>query len=701
MSDVPLSLVANPRLSRWLGFAEPGVVELRTGKVEIGQGIGGALIQIAADELDIDPGRISLVAGDTATTPDEGWTSASISIEQGGAAVRHVCADVRRRFVEAAAAALGAKPEQMRVADGVFTAAGSNAGVDYWQLAPRVDLDRDYMPGASPKPDAHYRHVGRPRARPDLPVKLAGGGFIHDIVLPGMLHGRVVRPPRAGCTLLDLDRAAIETLPGVIALVVDGSFVGIVAAREEEAIAAASLAERHLVWSGGTPLFDLAARLRSLPAHRTEVSRSGAGAPAAGRVHRSSYSKPLIAHASIGLLCALADASDGLTVWTQSQGVFPLRANLARALGLAPEQVRVIHRPGAGCYGHNGADDVALDAALLARAIGRPVRVLWSRADELAQAPFGSAMAVDLEATLGDDGAVLDWRHEAWSATRLSRPGWGDGVNLLAASMLAHPHAPSATADPAQVPFGGGGSRNAIPLYDFPRHEVIYNLVDAAPLRTSALRSLGAFANVFAIESFIDELAAAAGVDPVAYRVRHMADPRAVDVIEAAAALAAWDPMAAGTGERGRGFGFAQYKNKAAWCAVVVEVELAERVRVRRVCAAVDAGLLIDPDGVRNQIEGGIIQAISWTLLEQVTVGTDGIGAVSWDSYPILGFADVPEIVVTLLDRPGEPSRGVGECAAGPVAAAIANAVHHAMGVRVRDLPLTPETLMRAIEEPN
>jgi len=702
VTAVPADLAANPRLDRWISVLPDGRVELRVGKVEIGQGIGAALALIAAEELDVPPARIRVVAGDTAVCPDELWTSASISVQAGGAAVRHAAAEVRALFAAAAALRLNAAPEEIEVADGVFRASGRERGIGYGELAAAVRLDRAPSPGARTKPASAYAVVGRAPERPDLEERIRGAGFVHDVAVPGMLHGRVLRPPRPGARLAGIDVEALRALPGVEAVVVDGSFVGIAARREEQAVRAAEKAAAAAAWTGGAPLPPGSASPRDVldgrPSVRRVVAGDPDGAPLPDGVRvRVSASRPFLAHASVGLCCALAAPADGgLTVWTHSQGVFPLRAGIARVLGLPVEAVRVVHAPGAGCYGHNGADDVALDAALLARATGRPVRVLWTRAQEIADAPLGSAMAVDVEAVLGPDGRVAAWSQRVRSFTHLTRPGWGDGVNLLSAWLLAEPFAPSATADPGQVPHGGGGDRNAVPLYAFPRTDVAYDLVLDAPFRTSALRSLGAFANVLAIEAAMDEMAEAAGRDPVAFRLDHLDDPRARAVIEAAARLAG-PPPRHGDAAAGRGYGFARYKNTGAYCAVAVDVEVDREVRVRRVAAAVDAGLAVDPDGVRNQVEGGIVQAVSWTLTEEVRVEGDGLRLASWDDYPILGFGEVPEIDVDVLDRRDDPPLGVGECTMGPVAGAISNALKAALGVRLADTPFTRDRVLAAI----
>ena len=426
--------------------------------------------------------------------------------------------------------------------------------------------------------------------------------------------------------------------------------------------------------------------------------------PAAGTgstVLEATYTKPFLSHGPIGPSCAVArfDSAASLSVWTHSQGVYELRRDLALALGLQPEWVSVQHVEGAGCYGHNGADDVALDAALLARAVpGRHVKLQWMRGDEFGWAPYGPAMRVQLRAALDDSGRIVDWQHEFWSSGHSSRPGSGAGPTLLAANYLAKPFAPLPAIDPP-MPAGGGG-RNSIPLYDFPNQRVVGHYIEAMPLRSSALRSLGAYANVFALESFMDELAGAADADPVEFRLSHLSDPRGRAVIQAAARGARWPARGrAGSVDsvRGLGMGFAKYKNLGAYCAVIAEVKVDHEVRATRLWVAVDVGLVVNPDGVVNQIEGGAIQAASWTLKEQVNFTAEGITCQGWEDYPILKFSEVPTVEVEIVSRPDQPSVGAGEAAMGPTAAAIANAVCAALGVRVRDLPLTPERVAAAL----
>ncbi len=694
---LPGSLHINRRLGQWLRFLPEGVVEVRSGKVELGQGIATALAQIVADELDIAPARVRMIAATTAGSPDEAVTSGSLSIQESGTALRYACAEARTIYMEVAAARLGRPVDRLQVIDGEIVAVGG-AHTSYWALADPALLDREAT--AAVRPKSEHRVIGTAMLRLDIPDKAFGRPrFVHDLDLPGMLHGRVLRPPSPGAVLLSIDDAKARALDGVVAIVRDGSFVGVLAKREEVAVKALERLSVGAAWTERETLPDAATLADWLKAQPIETKvveeRVAESAPEAARTLRARYSRPYLAHASIGPSCALAQwQEDALQVWCHSQGVYNLRADLAVTLGIAPERIVVAHVEGAGCYGHNGADDVALDAALLARASGgRPVRLVWTRADELAWAPFGPAMAVELEADLDAAGEVLAWRHELWSNGHSTRPGRAATPALLAAAHLERPFDRVLAINPP-LP-AGGADRNAIPLYDVPARRIVNHRLLAMPLRVSALRSLGAFANVFAIESFVDELARARDEDPVAWRLRHLADPRARAVIEAAARRAGWSQWQRREAW-GHGIGFAKYKNLGAYCAVVAEIEAEREIRVRRLVVAVDVGLVINPDGVVNQIEGGAIQASSWTLKEAVRFDRTRVTSNTWEEYPILKFSEVPAVEVEILSRPDLPSVGAGEAAQGPTAAAIANAVFDALGVRVRDLPITPERIVAA-----
>jgi nicotinate dehydrogenase subunit B len=698
---LPVSLAANPVLSSWVRFSADGHVTVSPGKVEIGQGIVTALAQIAADELDVDIGRVQMVRATTAGSPNEGVTSGSLSVQQSGRAIRQACTEIRQIFLGVAADRLGVDIDALEIKDGTIAGPG-NIRTSYWELAGDVSLDREATPGAVPKRSTRRTLAGSSVQRVDIPDKVfAHRRFIHDQPLPGMLHGRVLRSELSAAKLVDLPDDRARVVAGLVAIVRDGNFAGVVSETEDGVEAALKAIRKSATWSAGATLPDesaLAEWLKAQPAEPTIIdNKTASGTVEKTRTMRRQYSRPYLAHASIAPSCAMAQwTQDRVQVWTHSQGVYFLRADLALVLKLPIENITVEHMEGAGCYGHNGADDVALDAVLLAKAAGgRPVRVQWSRQDEMSQAPFGAAMAIEIEADLDAQGEIIDWRHSIWSNGHTARPGRAAQPALLAATELANPHPRYIATNPPQAN-GGGADRNSIPLYDFPSWRIECHRLLTMPIRTSALRTLGAQGNVFAIESFLDELATERGEDPVAFRLRHLRDTRAQDVIRAAARRANWKPDKR-TGV-GYGVGFARYKNTGAYCAVVAEVEGAEDISVKRLTIAVDVGEAINPDGVANQIEGGAIQATSWVLKERVRFDKERITSNTWSAYPILRFSEVPEVQVELIARPDMEPLGAGEAAHGPVTAAIANAVFDALGVRVRNLPITRDGLIAAME---
>lgn len=697
---LPGSLETNRRLDRWLRINRDGTVTVFPGKVEIGQGILTALRQIVAEELEVSLDRIRLAPADTSYSPDEGITSGSRSIQEGGVALLQAAAEARDLLLARAARRLGVSLEQLSVSDGVVTAR-SGGGVTYWELAAEDLLAREASGDVPPKPAARHAVIGTSVPRHDIPAKVTGApAYVQDLELPGMLHGRIVRPPSPGARLTGIDEAQVREVPGVIAVVRDGSFLGVITEREEQAIRALNRCRRIAQWRESATLPEPDPRYLLRADAKTEMISEKSDGAAQSRAVKSleaEYTRPHIAHASLGPSCAVAQYGDGrYTVWTHSQGIFPLRRDLSKVLGVPEDGIVVIHVEGAGCYGHNGADDAACDAALLARAVpGRPVRVQWMREDEFGWEPFGSAMVVRMRAQLDGEGRVVNWMHDLWSHGHSTRPAGKDGANLLAGWYLEKP---LAAATPGNPPLPGGGShRNAIPLYEFPNQRITNHLVLNAPLRTSALRSLGGHVNVFAIESFLDELAAAAGADPVEFRLRHLKDRRARAVIEAVAAKAGWRKSVQGDGTRGRGIGFARYKNLGCYVAVIAEVEIGNEIAVKRAWAAADAGLVINPDGLVNQIEGGIIQTVSWTLKERVQYDRNGVTSRNWEDYPILTFEEAPAVDVTLINRPDEPPLGAGEGAQGPTAGAVANAIFNAMGVRLRDMPFTRDRVVAAL----
>jgi nicotinate dehydrogenase subunit B len=702
--SLPGSLNTNRMLDGWIRINAGGTVTVFTGKCELGQGILTALAQIAADELDVSYERIEMVSADTARTPNEGMTAGSLSVENSGTAVRLACAEARQILLELAATKLGVAVASLSVTDGTVT---GSAKITYWDLAREANLKREASAQAKPKAPAQHKVIGKSMPRRDIPSKVTGGkSYVQDIRMPGMVYGRVVRPPSYRAQLVSIDEATIKAMPGVVAVMRDGSFLAVAAEREEQAIKAAQALRASAKWTEAAdlppPMPALYDHLQRMPARDMVINQKIAAAPAGGKIvsHESTYRRPYQAHASMAPSCAVAQFKDGrYAVWTHSQGVFPLRGELVKILKVPADSITCTHVEGAGCYGHNGADDVALDAALLARATGgRPVKLQWMREDEFGWEPYGSAMVMKMRARLDESGGIVDWQHEVWSHPHSTRPASTPGGNVLAGWHIANPVPMGVPANSPQP--SGAADRNAVPLYDFPSQKVLLHYVTDMPIRTSALRGLGAYANVFALESFMDELAAAAGVDPVEFRLRHMKDPRARAVIETCAQKAGWKPGQKSDGTHGRGIAFAKYKNLASYCAVITDVTVDRRtgkIAVTRAVSAVDAGLIINPDGVVNQIEGGIIQSASWTLKEQVGYDRSRITMRSWADYPILTFPEVPAIEVHLINRPDERPLGSGEGSQGPTGAAIANAVAHATGVRIRDLPFSPARVKAAL----
>jgi CO/xanthine dehydrogenase Mo-binding subunit len=700
-SALPFSLRNNRRLEGWIRLDPDETVTVFTGKAELGQGILTALAQIAAEELDVGFDKIRMVSADTSRGPDEQYTFGSLSVEQSGSALRAASAQARGVLLAAAARRFGTRVEELHAKLG-FIAAPDGKRATFWEVA---SADTDLLKGditaaAAPKKPGDYSIVGKSINRIDLPGKLTGApSYVQDMRLPGMVFARTVRPPRYGAKLVSLDESAVRSLPGVVAVVRDGSFLAVAAKREEQAIAARNALASAARWSDdAVPLPDitnLRGELQKLRAETIVVGTAGQSEPVPDQVKKVSgeYARSYLSHASIGPSCAVAWLKDGrMTVWSQTQGAFPLRGDLAKVLGMPNAQVDVVHMPGAGCYGHNGADDVALDAALVARAVaGAPVKLQWMRDDEFAWAPFGPGMAMRVEAALASDGKIVDWSYDVWSNSHAMRPGQAGGVNLLAAWDLSTPFAKS---PPPHIPQPfGDGDRNAVPSYELSRKEIRNHLLLDAPVRNGSFRTLGAHGNIFAIESFMDELADAAGIDPLAFRLAHLRDPRAQAVLQAVADKAGWTPGKKGDGRNGRGIAYCRYKSIGMYAAVVVDVKVDRKtgvIKVPRVVIAADIGLVVNPDGARNQLEGGIVHAVSLTLKEQVAFDRREITSRDWSGYPILGFPEVPSVEIVLMDR-SDPSLGAGEGSLPPTSAALANAFAHATGRRLRELPMTPE----------
>ncbi|WEX09698.1 molybdopterin cofactor-binding domain-containing protein [Chelativorans sp. AA-79] len=701
--ELPGSLADYPYVDSWIRIGGDESITVFTGKAELGQGIKTAITQIAAEQLQVEFPRIELHTADTGQTPNEGYTAASHSMEESGTAILHASAYLRRIMRDLAARELGIPAEELTLENGVFMS-GSGERLSYGQLVTgrslhvRVSEQRDFLDPGS------YTIMGQSVPRVDIPGKLTGQpSYVHDLTLERMVHARVVRPPRRGARLAGLDTSEVENLPGLLQVVRDGDYLGVIAEQEFQAIRAMRALEAAAEWEGGDPLpseTEIYEYIRQLPSEDNVLigADSAPSPPAGAAVVEATFTRPYQMHASIGPSCAVGLYENGqLTVWSHTQGVYPDRAAIAEMMRMDENAVRVIHMEGAGCYGHNGADDAAADAALLARALpGRPVRLQWMREHEHVWEPYGSAMVVTVRGSVSDTGEITSWNYEVWSNPHSTRPG--PAGNLLPAQLLSAPFEPER---PGNIPQpAGGADRNSVPGYTIPNARVVEHFIRQMPLRTSALRSLGAYMNVFALESFMDDLAAAAGVDPVEFRLTRLEDPRAREVVTAAADAFGWSDWERGPG-RGRGFAYARYKNLAAYCAVAIEAEVERtsgRIRLGRAVAASDSGQVVNPDGIRNQIEGGLVQSASWTLFEQVHFNEDGVTSMDWAGYPILRFRSVPESVeVHVIDRPGEPFLGTGEASQGPTAAAIANAVADATGVRIRDLPLHPERVRTAL----
>ncbi len=713
------SLEEFPLIDNWIAINEDRSVSVFSGKAELGQGIAMALAQIAAEELGLGLDRIRVVMADTRLTPDEGGTTGSRSLETSGVAIRSASAAAREHLLSLAFEQLDSltPAAALRVEDGVITDERSGRRADYWELLADKRFDRPIRTDTKLKSPDAYTLVGRSAKRLDLVSKVSGGdSYVHDLAPSGLLHARVVRPPGYHAHLVNLDSEAVLQMPGVVELVQDGQFIAVIAEREEQALKAADKARDCANWRYEAelpPADQTYSDLLSKP-RQSQLVKDGAivddAIPAikapeeAAITTRATYTRPFQMHASLGPSASLALWREGqLTVWSHTQAAFVLRGALAQVLELDESQIRVIHAEGAGCYGHNGADDVALDAALVARALpNRPISLKWTRWDEHAWEPYGSAMRLQLQASLSPRGEIIDWNHDVWSYAHSTRPALGlETSGLLASWHLAQPFARQQPR--AMGGYHSGAHRNADPIYALPRKRVARHAVADSPLRVSALRSLGAYANVFAIESFMDELAAAATADPLEFRLRHLRDERARAVLLAAAERAGWanreQVKAAG---EGWGMALAQYKNLQCYCAIVVKLSVdceSGEIDLRHVVIAADAGQVVNPDGLSNQLEGGFVQAASWTLYEEVQFDRRGITSVDWETYPILPFSAAPSIETVIVNRPGLPFLGAGEASQNPTPAAIANAVCDAVGLRLRDIPFTPDKVLAGIDK--
>jgi nicotinate dehydrogenase subunit B len=687
--DLPGSLNKQPRISAWLEIPGNGKIRVFTGKMELGQGIRTAIAQVAAEELDMEINQVEVHLAETGKTPHEGYTAGSGSIENSAMSVRYAAAAARQKLLELAAAKLHTSPDKLSMANGHVFITGRKEQLSFARILEGKQLTDEVRLPVKLKDKASYRLVGKAIPRTDIERMVrAAQVYIQDLRFPGMLHARIVRPPAYQAQFISYDEKAFrQQFPGIIKTVVNGNFVGVLAADEYEAMQAQAFLKEHTQWADGEPLpqEDLQTYIRKLPVKPEKVKEKGdiPHASGSGNAVKASYFKPYIMHGSIGPSCAIAlyDRSV-LHVWSHSQGVYPLREAMSKMLALPTEQIHITGVPGPGCYGHNGADDAAADAALLAIAYpDKHIRLQWSREEEHGWEPYGSALAIDLEANLDQSGKIRFWGSQVWTDSHSTRPG-SDPATLLPARHISKPFQMQSAG------YTGGGHRNAEPYYAIPNLQIQARFFEG-PLRVSSLRGLGAYANIFALESFMDELAEKAGKDPLAFRLAHLLDDeRAITVVKKIQELTKHEKR---DKNEGIGYAFSRYKNTAAYCAIAAKVSVdssSKEVKVRKMWAAIDAGEVINLDGIINQTEGGMIQAASWTLREEVKFDAKHISSLTWASYPIFRFSDVPQVEVSVISRPAEKPLGAGEAAQGPTPAAIANAVYQACGKRIRRLPI-------------
>ena len=703
----PAKAVAKDLVDSFVSIEPNGNITIYVGKVDLGTGTKTALAQMAADELDVAFGQIEMVMGDTATTPDQWITGANLTIAQGGGELRKACATARAALLSRASARLGVPAAELQISNGMVSATSDGGkAVSYGDLlrdGKGLDLKVDAK--ATGKAASQYRVVGKSIPRVDIPEKVTGEFmYVHDFRLPGMLHARVVRADELGAKLMAVDDSESRKVGGFVQTVRRGDFVAVVAKNEWGAIKAARALK--LTWSPGTGLPDKATVFdywRKQPVAKEESTQKVGDAPAAlaasARRVKASYEFSVQTHASIGPSCAVADFSRGqLNVWSASQATHSMQSELAAITGLPEAKVRLLYLDGSGCYGRNGHEDATADAALIATLIGKPVRVQWMRADETARAPKSPPRAIDLEGGFDKDGNLVAWSgdfHIALNHITAFKPL---DFPLLAATDLGMPKPGN---------WVGFLFQNAAAPYALPNIRVNTRHVEKAFFRSAHLRSPGRIENTFANESFMDELAAEAKADPAEFRMKYIKDPRAIAVIQAALKRSAWQTRsginpAAGSGDvaKGRGIAYVRYNNTTTYVAAVAEVEVNRKtgeVKVSRVCVGHDCGQIINPDGLANQIEGGVIQTVSRTLLEQVQWDRTKVTSVDWATYPILRFPNAPRVEVDMINIPGEVSWGAGEPTATTIPAAIANAIYDATGARIRSVPFTPEKVLAAL----
>jgi nicotinate dehydrogenase subunit B len=703
----PAKSVDKAAVDSWLSIGKDGRITVYTGKVDLGTGTKTALAQMAAEELDVAIERIDMVMGDTATTPDQWLTGASLSIMVGGVELRRAAATARNALLVRAGTKLDTPINELVIDDGmVRSRRDPSKAAAYADLIGPGEFKMGVDQQITLKKPADYRLVGKSIPRVDIPEKVTGEyTFVHDFRLPGMLHARVIRPEEEGASLQSFDDGEARKVSGFVQTVRKMHFLAVVAQTEWAAIKAARAMK--VQWSPGRGLPDQAEIFevwRNKPvAKREETQKAGdarSGLASAARHIKATYDFAIQTHASIGPSCAVADFRDGkLTIWSASQATHSMQYEVAAVTGVPREAIRVIYLDGSGCYGRNGHEDATADAALIATLIGKPVRVQWMRDDETARAPKSPPRCMDMEAGIDKDGKVVAWASEFYIGVNHMQVNKPLEYPLLAALELG-------LSRPEH--FTGFLWRNASAPYSFPNILVQTNHIGEYVFRSSHLRSPGRIENVFANESFVDELAALLRTDPAEFRLKHLPDERGIAVLRAAMDLADWQKRPspnphAGVGPiaKGRGIAYARYSDTHTYIGAVAEVEVNRdngAIKVSRFCVGHDCGQMINPDGVANQVQGGIIQTVSRTLMEQVTFDRRRVTSVDWESYPIIRFPDVPKVELKLINRPDEPPWGVGEPAVVVVPAAIANAVFDATGARLRSVPFTAAKVKAALD---
>jgi nicotinate dehydrogenase subunit B len=697
----PGRTLAPTEVDSFLALRPDGSVIVYSGKVDLGTGHRIAMRQMVGEELSVPVQRIELIEGDSALTPDQGSTSGSRGVTGGGVQLRQAAATLREGLFALGAARLQKPADDLRLVDGAVVASdGSKVSVA--ELAGDRRLNLKMNPKAPLKKPSEFQLIGKPLPRPDIPDKATGRHvYVHDFTLPGMLHARVVRPPAVGAEVLAVDESSVAALPGVRVVRIK-DFIGVVSPDEWAAIRAAR--ELKVQWSDGAPLVTHEgviewARRGPFIGEETIVNKGDAARLAAMEKSpeklAATYSWPLQSHASIGPSCSVADVkADGATIWTASQASHRLVHSCAALLEMPREKVRVVYLDGAGCYGMNGHDDASAEAAMLSKAVGQPVRVQWSREEELGWDPKGPPQLLELRATLTPEGRIDAWETEMWLPRATANLQWIPLLSPLAAG-LKQPDGQST----------GLATQNGDPPYPANAMKVRVHWLGAAPLRPSNIRAPGKVANSFAVESFVDELAAQAKIDPIEFRLRDLSDPRGREVMERMAKMMQWSarPSPAARSQRrlasGRGMAYVHYKHNETYVAMGMDIEVdrgSGEIRVRRVACAHDCGLMINPDTVRAQVEGNILQTLSRTLYEETRFDKSRVTSVDWATYPLLRFPEVPRLDIELVQRLDQPPLGAGEAASSPVAAALANAVFDATGVRARAVPFTRER-MRAL----